>query len=102
MKKFLGAAVLAVALSFGALMSGTPAVAASSTAPVASGADANTNHAMTEFSSQYRRRHYRRHYRPYYAPRYYAPRYYAPRYYAPQPYYGGYGYRRAPGIYFGF
>jgi hypothetical protein len=92
MKKFLAAAVFAVALSLTGFVSATPASAASPTVTVATDAASQS----TDISA---RRYYRRYgYRPYYAPRYYAPRYYAPR-----PYYGGYGYGyRRPGLYFGF
>ena len=96
MKKFLAAATFAVALSLTGLVSATPASAAPPTATVSPGYDARLAASQsTDISS---RRYYRRYgyYRPYYRP------YYAPRYYAPAPYYGGYGYYRRPGIYFGF
>jgi hypothetical protein len=91
MKKFLAAATFAVALSLTGLVS-TPASAAPPTATVSPGYDARL--AASQSTDISARRYYRRYgyYRPYYRP-----------YYAPRPYYyGGYGYYRRPGIYFGF
>ncbi len=98
MKKILGAAVVAAALSLTTLVSATPVSAAPPTATASPRYD--THLAVSQSTDISARRYYRRYgYRPYYAPR----RYYAQPYYAPRPYYGGYGYGyRRPGLYFGF
>lgn len=106
MRKFVGAAVVAAALSFAGWMSLAPASAAPPVATVSPGYDARLAEAKpTDVSAQrryYRRygygpRYYRPYYRPYYQPYYYRPR---PYYYRPYGYgygygypYGGYGYR---------
>lgn len=98
MKRFVGAAVVAAALSLAGWMSLAPASAAPPTATVSPGYDARLAETRpTDVSAQ--RRYYRRYgygpryYRPYYRP-YYQP-YYQPYYYRPRPYYYrpyGYGY----------
>lgn len=94
MRKFVGAAVVAAALSLTGWMSPAPASAAQP-APAVSH-DARLADAQSTDISAQRRRYYRG-YRGYYGPRYYRPYrpYYQP-YYRPRPYYYqpyGYGYR---------
>ena len=99
MRKFVGAALVAAALSFAGWMSLAPASAAPPVATGSPGYDARLAAAKpTDVSA--RRRHYRRYgyYRPYYR-RYYRPYpYYRPYYYGYRPFYRpylgyGYGYR---------
>lgn len=118
MKKFVGAAVVAAALSLAGWMSLVPASAAPPVATVSPGYDARLAASRsTDISARryYRRygyhprRYYRPHYRPYYRPYGYGYGY-RPDYYRPYPYYGyggygGYGYGRrfyGPGLGFGF
>ena len=99
MRKIMGAAVIAAALSFVGRMLLVPASAAPPVATVSPGYDARLAESKpTDVSA--RRRYYRRYgygpryYRPYYAPRYYyrpRPYYYRPYGYGYSPY--GYGYR---------
>lgn len=115
MRKLVGAAVVAAALSFTGLVSVAPANAAPPVATVSPGYDAQLAQARsTDISA---RRYYRGYYRPYYR-RYYRPYYgYRPHYYRPYPYYGyrpyyrpygygypygGYGYGPRFGFGFGF
>ena len=101
MRKFVGAAAVAAALSFAGWMSLAPARAAP---PVpAASHDARLADAMPTDVSAQRRRYYRP-YRGYYGPRYYRPYYrpyrpyYRPYYYRPRPYYyNPYGYYRPYG-----
>ena len=93
MKKFVGAAVVAAALSFAGWMSLAPASAAPPVATVSPGYDARLAAAQpTDVSA--RRRYYRRY--GYYRPYYYRPYpYYRPYYYGYRPFYRpyyGYGY----------
>jgi len=107
MKKFVGAAVVAAALSVAGWMFVAPASAAPPVATVSPGYDAQlVQSRSTDISA---RRYYRRYYRPYYG---YRPYYYRPYpYYGYRPYYrpygygypyGGYGYGPRFGFGFGF
>ena len=86
MKAWMGVALVATALAFGA----PGAAAETKTAPQAKAGIATSD--ATDFSA-HRRRHYHRHrygYRPYYRPYGYyrpAPYYARPYYYQPYPYY---------------
>ncbi len=93
MKKWIGAALVALALNFG----GSAAIEPAAAAPLAKQSQASK---ATDFSARrYYRRYYRHGYRPYYRPyyrahyrpyyrSYYRPYYYGrPAYYRPYPYY---------------
>lgn len=86
MRKFVGAAVVAAALSLTGWMSLAPASAAQPTPAVSH--DARLPDAKPTDVSAQRRRYYRGH-RGYYGPRYYRPYrpYYQPYYYRPRPQY---------------
>ena len=107
MKTWIGAAVVTIGVSFGALAFACPAAMGSTAAPastarVQTGASLTANSPeATDLSARRRYRHhyryaYRPHYRPYYYPQpyYYArPYYYRPYPYdAPAPFFFGFGF----------